>query len=161
MRLAVVILLLATPVLAIGPRHRGRAVIWDAAPNQCSAEKAPPEDPDKRAELNALIKERDETLEKVCEILLAQYSAGTVNFGRVAEAHRNLVKALLENSDETSEVRVAKLRKCRDLTEQMVKVLESHVKGGWGLESERVRANALLLEVKVEMLRQELKAKPK
>jgi outer membrane protein TolC len=122
------------------------------------AQSKPKDADDKKAEIKTLLKERCELLEKVVEQLTAQYQAGTIRFSEVAQAEREALKASLD-VEEDSEKRLATLQKLRKNAEGIVEVAEALSKKGLITEVDVLHAKAVLLEVRIEVLQAEQKAK--
>jgi hypothetical protein len=114
---------------------------------------------DKAAEIKALLKERQETLAKLSEILLAQYREGAIDFRRVAGAQRDALRAAAD-LEQTQQERLTSLRKVQDLANTVFQIAKDKFKSGSGTESEVLQAKAMLLEAKIEVLREERNAKP-
>jgi outer membrane protein TolC len=115
--------------------------------------------PDRATELKALLKERCDTLSKLLVLLMTRYKAGTVDFAWVAQAERDALKATVE-LDDSPEKRLAALQKVRDRANEFVQVAEARFKAGGVDETDVIQARAILLEARIELLREELKAQP-
>jgi outer membrane protein TolC len=120
------------------------------------------EEPDKAAEIKKLLQERVETLQETVKLLTAQYQAGIVDIGRVLQAQRDLLKATIEFSDMPQE-RITALRKFLKVAEVLAQTTEAMFKAGSTGSSkvDVLQARAFLLEARIELLREELKAKPR
>jgi hypothetical protein len=115
---------------------------------------------DKTAEIKTLLKERRDTLQKVVERLVAQFQNVRVDFRSLAQAERELLRATLE-VDDGPEARLAALRKYHESSEAVFKFAEGQLKVGTVNQVEVLQAKAIMLEAKIELLREELKAKPR
>lgn len=127
------------------------------------AQSKPParEQPDKAAEIKKLLRERHAALQEVVRLLMAQYRAGAVGFGRIAQAERDLLKATLDLSDDSKERRAA-LGEVQKIAAAIVQLTEARFKAGTGAtQADVLQARTVVLEVRIELLREELKAKPR
>jgi hypothetical protein len=124
---------------------------------------APPEmkelsPPAELAEIKTLLKDRRDILDKVVDFRTKEYKAGNVPFSVVAQAERDALRATLD-LDEGPEKRTATLEKLQKNAESTVKIAEAYVKAGQGSEVDLLQAKAFELEVRLELLRNEQKAK--
>lgn len=121
-------------------------------------QKPPPKEAsDRAAEIKALLKERQNTLSKLVAQLRAQYQAGTVDLSRVVQAERDFLKATVD-LDDNPEKRLAALRKALETVKQIAQIAEAKSKAGIVGPADVLQARAVLLEVRIELLRQELKS---
>jgi hypothetical protein len=121
-------------------------------------QKPPQQKPSAEAtELEALLKERHNTLSKLVALLTAQYQAGTVDFGRVAEATRDFLKSAVA-LDENPEKRLTALREVRDTAKAIAVIAAARFKAGNVTEADMLQATAVLLEARIELLREEIKS---
>jgi outer membrane protein TolC len=129
---------------------------------QAHPETPVPEEPDKAAEIKKLLQERVETLQETVKVLTAQYRAGIGDIGRVLQAQRDLLRATIELSDKPQE-RITALGNLLKVAEVLVKTTEAMLKAGSAGSSkvDVLQARAFLLEAWIELLREELKAKPR
>jgi outer membrane protein TolC len=115
---------------------------------------------DKAAELKKLLRERRDTLAEVVKVLQEQYKAGRVmDFAKLAQAQREAAKAALDAAD-TPKERLAALTDFQKVAEANLRLAEAQVQAGFGAPTDVLQAKALLLEARIEILREELKAKP-
>ena len=114
---------------------------------------------DKAAEIKKLLKERCDLLEEVVAVLSEQYKAGTVDFSKVAQAVLEALRATLDVVD-GPEKRVTVLQQHQKIVEVIVQSSEARFKAGLCGRVELLQAKALLLEVRIELLREQQKAKP-
>ena len=133
-------------------------LIIEATAQAQSAPK-PQGSPDKAAEIKILLKERQETLKKVVDALVAQYQAGIVDFQSVFHAERDLLRATLD-LDDSPETRMAALREQLKMAENFAKLAEARFERGGVTQVDVLRAKAGVLEARIELVREELKAKP-
>jgi hypothetical protein len=91
-----------------------------------------------------------------------QFKVGTVPFTTVAQAERGALRAILD-LDEGTEKRLATLQQLRKNAEVLVEVSEKMAKAGVARITEAgvLQAKAALLEVRIALLREEQKAKPR
>jgi outer membrane protein TolC len=115
---------------------------------------------DKTEEINRLLVERHKKLGEVAKVLMAQYKDGRVGFERVTQAQRAVLKAALD-LPQSPEKRLATLREFRDLADSIFKFTEQRFKAGFGSQTEVLEAEAALLEARIQLLREEAKAKPR
>jgi outer membrane protein TolC len=113
----------------------------------------------KPEDLNRLLMARHEVLQKTVRSLKAQYEGGRIDFGRLVQAQRELLKASLE-LPQPAEKRLAALRESRDLAETLLKIADGLWKGGRTLEVDALEAEAVLLEARIALLREQAKARP-
>jgi outer membrane protein TolC len=114
---------------------------------------------DKAAEIKKLLKQRRELLQAMVKVLTAQYQLGAIDPERVFRAERDLIKADTELADTPAE-RTAKLKESLKLAESFVDLIEKRVKVGGATQVDLLQGRAILLEVRIELLRDEPKAKP-
>jgi outer membrane protein TolC len=119
-----------------------------------------PLDPKTAAEVQSLLEERYKLLRQAADQLLERYKAGKDEFAKVIQAERDVLKAALDLHEKPDD-RVAALRKCLDLMKEAARITEARVMAGQGLQSEALQAKAAVLELQVELLREEAKAKPR
>lgn len=121
------------------------------------ASNPPNEAADIAAKLKKLIKERVDTLSKAAQSAVTQYESGAADFGRVAGIQRAALKANLDLQGPGE--RLAALRKLEALTAASFKIAEAKFSGGLVPGIDVAQAKAVMLEVQIELLREELKAK--
>jgi hypothetical protein len=141
-------------VVALVDRPLCKQAAAQATPKRQSGEG----DGEKSAEIKRLLKERHALLEKCVTILTAQYNIGAVEFPRLAQAELDAVRAALDATDD-GEKRIAVLERYKKAAESIVQVAEARSKVGAVGEVDVHQANALLLQVRIEILREEQKAK--
>jgi outer membrane protein TolC len=125
--------------------------------------RAQPEAPqtvaDKKAEIKTLLKERRDTLQKAVGLLVELYRRGAVDLRSIAQAEREALRATLE-VDDGPEARLAALKKYHENAIAVLKFSEEGFKAGRSSQVEVLQAKAIMLEAKIELLREEVKAKP-
>jgi hypothetical protein len=114
---------------------------------------------DPATELKALRKERQATLSKLVFMLTEEYKTGRVDMGRVVRAQRELLKATVD-LDESPDKRLAALEKVRDHAKLIVQIAKSRFDLGKNTEADLLEATAILLEARIDLLREELKSRP-
>jgi hypothetical protein len=82
----------------------------------------------------------------------------TLNFQSIFQAERDLLRATVD-LDDSPEVRVVALRDQLKMAEEFAKVAEAQLKDGVLSPADAMQAKALVLEARIELLREELKAK--
>jgi hypothetical protein len=132
---------------------------YTAVTAQAQSEATPKTVADKTAEIKILLKERRDTLQKVVESLVAPFQNVRIDFRSLAQAERDLLRATLEVED-GPETRLAALRKYHEIAEAVLKYAERQFKVGTVSQVDVLQAKAGVLEAKIELLREELKAKP-
>jgi outer membrane protein TolC len=112
---------------------------------------------DKNAEIKKLLKERHDELTKAVELLTIQYREGRVKFETLAQAQRDALKASVDLYDSSRE-RIAALRKFLEAVTQMHDMTDAMFKVGQVTRVAVHQARAIVLEVRIELSREELKA---
>ena len=102
-------------------------VPYPGAASQAQPNSDPKGGPDKAAEIKTLLEKRHTLLNTVVAQLLAQYKAGTVDFAKVVQAERDLLRATLE-LEEDLEKRIGLLRKGEKTTKEIVALTEERFK---------------------------------
>jgi outer membrane protein TolC len=115
---------------------------------------------DQAAEIKKLLKERRDALQEVVKLLMAQYRAGAAGFVGLAQAERDLLKATLDLSDDPKERRAA-LEEFQKIAVEIVRLTEALVRVGGTTRVDVLQARTVVLEVRIELLREELKTKPR
>jgi len=115
-------------------------------------------DKDKSAALKKLLRERHAMLEQALTLFTAQYKTGKVNFGRVARAEQELLKATLALA-ENPEQRLAALRSLQEKAEHLTKIAEALSKAGMTTQVDVLEARAAWLAARIALLQEELKDK--
>jgi hypothetical protein len=110
------------------------------------------------AQIRELLKERHILLEKCLKLRLSQFEIGTVDFSTVAKAMMDALKASLDFA-EGPEKRAAVLQEYQKTAEHTVHVVEARFKAGSSVQVDVLQARVMLLEVQIEFLREEQKAK--
>jgi hypothetical protein len=135
--------------------------LWIAAQPRLVApapENKPQHAVDKTAEIEVLIKDRCDLLEKVVAILTDLYKAGLAHdFSELGKAQRDALRATLD-LNESPEKRKAALENLQNIADHAVKIAESRRQANLASELEVFQAKAILLEVRVEILRGDQKA---
>jgi hypothetical protein len=115
---------------------------------------------DNAAEIKRLLVERQQTLRAAADVLMIQYKRGQADFQRVAHAQRAFLRATLD-LPQSPEKRLAALQESRDLADATVKVAEARFKVGTATKADVLEAQAALLEARIELLREQAKARPR
>jgi hypothetical protein len=115
---------------------------------------------DKAAKIKTLLKERHDLLTKVVAQVTDQYNLGAVDFESVAQAEQELLKATVE-LEEVRDKRITLLQEDQKLAEVIVAIAERWSKSAQGGKVDALRAKAILLEVQIELLREEEKVEPR
>jgi outer membrane protein TolC len=120
----------------------------------------PKKDRDRISEIKALRKEKCDTLAKLLEHLQAQYKEGLLDFGRVAQAERDFLKATVDLEDRPDK-RLAALKKVLEAANGIAQLTKDRFKNGTCSEADVLQARAVLLDARIELLREELKSPPR
>jgi hypothetical protein len=138
-----------------------RQGVWILMEATAEEQQKPPaqKTPDRATELKALLREQCDTLSKLVDVLLRYYEIGRVDFARLAQAEREALKATVE-LDDSPQNPLAALQKVRDMATKVAQVTETRFKSGLCSEADVLQARAALLEARIELLREELKAQP-
>jgi outer membrane protein TolC len=112
---------------------------------------------DDAKELKRLLLERHETLRKAADVLRVQYQNGRIPFGSVIQVQRDFLKATLE-LPQSAEKRRAALEEYRQFAEQTLKIAQALFEGGQAIQADVLEAQAALLEFRIELIREKLKA---
>src|SRR5262249_40530241 len=107
---------------------------------------------DKAAEIKTLLHQRHELLTKVVARIMDQYKLGAVDFTKVAQAERDLLRATLE-LEESPEKKLAALRQHQKTAKGIVELAETRFKAGSIGEVDLLQSKVVLLEVQIELLR--------
>jgi outer membrane protein TolC len=102
-----------------------------------------------------LRQERCAVLERAVRLLIRQYQNGTVDFPRLAKAELDAIKATLD-LDGGPEQRRATLKKCEKTAQEILEIVQARRKAGTTSEIDVLEAMAILLEARIEVLRDEL-----
>jgi len=114
---------------------------------------------DKAAEIKILIKQRREALKTILDLLVAQARTGRgVDFHSVFKTQRELLQATLD-LDESPEARMEALRDQLKIAQEFAKLTEAGLEIGTVSQVDALRAKVGVLEARIELLREELKAK--
>ncbi len=113
---------------------------------------------DKGSEISNLLKKRRDTLQRAVTLLTAQYQTGTVPFEWVYRAQRDVLRATLDLDISDAE-RIAALRQNQETAKGLVKLTKGRLGAGAVTEVDVVQAEAVLLEARIELLREQLKEK--
>jgi outer membrane protein TolC len=122
-----------------------------------NAQEQQPGQSDKNAEIKKLLKERYDELTKAVDILTNQYGQGTVEFETLAHAQRDALKAGVDLADSPNK-RIAAIRKLLEAETQAYDITERLFKAGRVTIIAVYQARAIVLEGRIELLREELKA---
>jgi Outer membrane efflux protein len=115
---------------------------------------------DRPEEITRLLGERQKVLRAAAGVLMTQYRAGRVDFQRVAQVQRALLGATLD-LPQPPEKRLAALRGFRELADATVKVAEARFKVGTATRADVLEAQAVLLEARINLLREQAKTRPR
>jgi outer membrane protein TolC len=118
----------------------------------------PKEPSDKTPEIQTLLKERHGILEKVLDLMTVQYRVGGADFAQVVAAERDVLTATLQ-LEESPQKRLAALQHYQKTAKTILEVAEARFNNMVGVETDVLRAKAQLLQVQIELLREELKTK--
>ena len=113
---------------------------------------------DVAAEIKALQKERIAALTGVVEILLEQYQHGGAEFRALALAQTDLLAAEFDATDDASE-RIVLLERELKVATDALDTAERKVQAGRANAVESLQAKALVLDIKIKLLRERSKAK--
>ncbi len=103
--------------------------------------------------LKAAQDERIKVLGQLVEILLSQYTVGTVDFNQLGSAQNELSNALLDSMEEP-EKRIAMLEKQLVMANDVLSVAKAKLNAGTVTQADAVRAKAVFLDVKIKLLRE-------
>ena len=113
---------------------------------------------DVAAEIKALQKERIAALTGVVEILLEQYQHGGVEFRALALAQTDLLAAEFEATDDANE-RIILLERELNVAKDALDTAERKVQAGRANAVESLQAKALVLDIRIKLLRERSKAR--
>jgi outer membrane protein TolC len=108
--------------------------------------------------IKELLKERRDVLQKAADQLTARYQDGRGTGSEVMLAQKAVLEATLDLA-ETSAERIDALGKALKLVERIQAMIEAQAKAGQRMESEALQARAMVLEVRIRLLREEQNAK--
>ncbi len=111
------------------------------------------------AEVESLMKERRDALQKLVRILDSQYRMGTVDFNRVASAASKLADMELELA-KTKDERIAACRKQVELCRDAEKLCQARVNAGTATEADVYEAKAERLKAEIHLAREKAGDKP-
>lgn len=112
--------------------------------------------PNASAKLKGLLKERRDTLAKLADLVMRDFNAGRGSNLAVFNAERALVEANLELAETRAE-RLKHLRKGVEITETALKFVQTRVKAGEAPPTELLQIQAIVLEARIRLLREEEK----
>jgi len=138
-------------------------LLWFLFPGAATQAQPKPDlkrDPDKPAEIKTLLKERHMLLSQVVAQLTAQYQAGKLDFTRLGQAERDLLRATVE-LEEDLEKRIVLLQEGEKTAKKIVALAEAQLKVGTTTGVDVLQAKVVLLEVQIELLREKAKVKPR
>ena len=120
----------------------------------------PPSEPVKEvaAEIKALQKERIAALSSVVEVLLEQYRHGGAEFRALALAQTDLLAAKFDATDDANE-RIVLLQRELKVATDALDTAERKVQAGRANAVESLQAKALVLDIKIKLLRKRGKVK--
>jgi outer membrane protein TolC len=125
---------------------------------RAQSEQKPPDSPDKATEIKNLLKERRELLKTILDLLVAQAQRGAVNLQSLYQAQRDLLQATLDIAN-SPEGRIAALKDQLKMAEDFAKFAQDAFERGTTSKVEALRAKTVVLEARIELLREESKAK--
>jgi outer membrane protein TolC len=108
---------------------------------------------DKPAEVESLLKERQEATQKLVDVLVSQYRAGTVDFIRMESAQRQLANAELELA-KNRDARIAARQKQAELCRDVEKICQVRFNAGKVGEADVAEARAERLTAEIGLLRE-------
>jgi outer membrane protein TolC len=114
---------------------------------------------DATAQVKALRKERVELLDDVVKHLTNGYSVGAVSFDTLIKAKDQALQAKLELADSPEE-RIGVLRKLVENANMSIRHAQEQVKVGIAKDYEVLQAKAHLLEIRIDLVKEEQKIKP-
>lgn len=123
-----------------------------------SADNVPTGASEKAAKIKSMQKERLEVLSEAVQFSIAQYREGKISFTTVAQIERDVFKATID-LHESPEERMAALRNLQAVVVHIYHIAETRYKTGNTTKIDVNQAKAVMLEVQIEVLREELKAK--
>jgi hypothetical protein len=113
---------------------------------------------DKHQQIKALLKERRELLEGALTGLMDMYKTGLADLPTLDRATRDLLRAAID-PDEDPKIRATTLQKCQEYAETIVKVTKEKL--GATTKVDVLIASALLVEVRIELLRTDKPSRPR
>ena len=113
---------------------------------------------DEAAEIKALQKDRIVALTGVVEILLVQYQHGNTEFRALALAQTDLLAAEFDATDDANE-RIALLERELKVAKDALDTAERKAQAGRANAVESLQAKALVLDIKIKLLRERAKAR--
>jgi hypothetical protein len=134
-------------------------LLCTAGTAQAQSEPQPQGVADKAKEIKALLKERRDTLNMVADLSVALYKVGVADISRVFQVQRDALRAMLDVEEDPA-ARITMLRDFLKVAQAVAKIAEQRVNSRTRAQDEVLQAKALVLEVRIELLREELKAKP-
>jgi hypothetical protein len=119
------------------------------------------EDPTKKAaELKSLLEERHKLLFQTMEARIEEFKAGAnSSIALMVQVQRELLQATLDL--QTSEERKANLQKCLEMATSVADTAAARHKAEKLGRADLMQAKAMVVEVRIELLRDEMKAKPR
>jgi hypothetical protein len=118
----------------------------------------PKKEPPPPGKVKDLLKERRDLLHRAADLTMRQYDNGTATPEAVMHAQRAVLDAELDLCDTPAE-RIVVLRKKLEVMESLVAKTEMRVTAGVAREADLLQARAQVLEVRIQLLREEDKAK--
>ena len=131
------------------------------APGALAQAQAKPEakaDPDKPADIKSLLKERHMVLSKAVTLLTDLYQFSRVGYADVLQAQRDLVRATLDLEEEP-EKRIELLQQSEKIAKATLAIAEAMFRTARTNELPVFRAKALVLEIQIEIRREQAKIK--
>ena len=113
---------------------------------------------DVAAEIKALQKERIAALAGVVQMLLAQYQQGRSDFRPLAVAQTDLLAAEFDATDDANE-RIVLLERELKVAKDALDTAERKVQAGRANAVETLQAKALMLDIRIMLLRERSKAR--
>jgi hypothetical protein len=115
------------------------------------------DDADVTTKIKKLLKERVDTLSDATKMAIAQYEAGALDIRLLAEIQVQAVRANLDLQN--PEERLTALRQLQTSVEKTHQISQAKYKAGLTPALEVAYSKAIVLEVQIALLREEVKAK--
>jgi hypothetical protein len=124
--------------------------------NKGGKDNAPTANKEKAAELKKLVRELRNRLENARASMVQQAAFVRFDVARILELDQKILKYAIEYEDDPKE-RLAALRKCQRNAQQILADVKARAKGGGLSQVDVDQAEALILECRIAILREELK----
>jgi hypothetical protein len=126
--------------------------------NDVREQEKPGKGADKSAEIKKILNERHQLMWQLLREEIQLANEVKYDFSNVGTAQREALRATLD-LEQSPEKRVNLLKELKESAERVVKMAENRMKAGVGRQVDVLRSRAILLEIRVELLREEQKAK--